>query len=268
MARLSSYVIQYVNFLTLILSLAVLGFGAFLAIKHDGDCEKFLTIPVLATGGFILLVSLVGFVGAWKDIPILLWIYLIVMFFLLAAMAAFTAFAFVVTNGGAGHAVSGQGYKEYRLGDDTHWLQKSLRNPTNWKHLKSCLVKTKYCSTLSKQYKSLKEYKNAALTPIQSGCCQPPSECGFSAKNVSYFDLNSHSKSSTDKDCALFKNAPSIRCYNCDSCRAGVAEYLKKKWRLVAFFNIAAFAFLIVLYCVGCCARRNATYVSYDKTWD
>lgn len=181
MARISSYVIQYVNFLTMLLSLAVLGFGAYLATRH-GDCEKFLTVPVLAIGGFIFVISLIGFIGAWKDIPILLWIYLIVMFFLLAAMAAFTVFAFIVTNSGAGHAVSGRGYKEYKLGDYSHWLQKTLSNTNNWKHLKSCLVKTKYCNNLIRDYKTLEAYNKADLSPIQSGCCKPPSECGYTAK--------------------------------------------------------------------------------------
>lgn len=266
MARLSNGVIQIVNFLALLVSLAILGFGAFLATRH-GDCEKLLDVPVLVLGGFILIISLVALIGSLKDIPILLWIYLILMFFVLVGIAAFTVFFFVVTHDGGGHAVSGRGYKEYKLGDYSHWLQKKLNNSNDWKHLKSCLVKTKYCSDLIKDYKTLKAYEKADLTPIQSGCCKPPSECGYSAKNASYYDLSVQSRS-TNGDCKLYKNSPSIRCYNCASCKAGVAQYLKEKWKVVAIVDSIAFALLILLYCVGCCAKRNATDESYDKMSD
>eukprot|EP00249_Psilotum_nudum_P036827 c8835_g1_i2 orf=1047-1661(+) len=191
--------------------------------------------------------------------------YLLVMFLVLAALAAFTVFAFVITNSGTGHAVSGRGFKDYKLGDYSHWLQKRLNDTENWKHLKSCLVKTKYCDNLIKDYPTLKEFNHAQLSPVQSGCCRPPSECGYPAKNASFYDLSFRSLSS-DKDCKLYKNNPAVKCYSCDSCKAGVAQYLKQKWRIIAIFNIAVFVLLILVYLVGCCARRNASEAYYSKT--
>lgn len=82
-------------------------------------------------------------------------------------------------------------------------LMFQLNSTHNWKQLKSCLVKTDDCNNLSKRYKvkistwnfyfsyisslvyvdvfgyllqTLKQYKLAKLTPIEAGCCRPPSE--------------------------------------------------------------------------------------------
>ncbi|XP_057870720.2 tetraspanin-10 isoform X2 [Cryptomeria japonica] len=257
-SRVSTYVILWVNLFTLLVSIGVLGYGTWLGARHSDDCNKFLSAPVLVIGASVFLISLIGFVGALKNVPILLWIYLILMFLLLAAIAAFTVFAFIITNNGAGHTVSGQRYKEYRLEDYSQWFQKQLNNTSNWKHLKSCLVKPDYCNKLIKEYKTLKQYKRAKLSPIEAGCCRPPSECGYPAKNASYYDL-SFNPVSSNKDCKRYKNKRSVKCYNCNSCKAGVAQYLKREWKVAAIFNVIAFAVLVLLYCVGCYARRNAS---------
>ncbi|KAL9994111.1 putative tetraspanin/Peripherin [Helianthus debilis subsp. tardiflorus] len=106
-------------------------------------------------------------------------------------------------------------------------------------------------------FETLKQYKLAELTPIEAGCCRPPSQCGYPAVNASYYDLSFHPVSS-NKDCKLYKNSKLIKCYNCDSCKAGVAQYIKTEWRVVAIFNVILFVILSMVYFVGCCARRNA----------
>ncbi|KAG6791732.1 hypothetical protein POTOM_000865 [Populus tomentosa] len=81
--------------------------------------------------------------------------------------------------------------------------------------------------------------------------------CGYPAVNASYYDLSFHPISS-NKDCKLYKNSRATKCYNCDSCKAGVAQYMKTEWRLVAIFNVILFVVLSMIYFVGCCARRSA----------
>ncbi|XP_016567446.1 tetraspanin-10 isoform X2 [Capsicum annuum] len=236
----SIFVIRWINFLTMLLAVGVVGFGIWMGAHHDG-CRKSLTLPVLGLGGVIFVVSIVGFFGAWKNNTILLWIYLIMLCLILVAILVFTVLA----------------YKEYHLQDYSSWFLKQLNNTHNWKHLKSCLVKTNDCSNLSKRYKTRKEYKLAKLTPIEAGCCRPPSECGYPAVNASYYDLSFHPKSSS-KDCKLYKNSKNVKCYSCDSCKAGVAQYMKTEWRVVAIFNVILFIVLSIIYFVGCCARRSA----------
>ncbi|TYI15796.1 hypothetical protein ES332_A08G211200v1 [Gossypium tomentosum] len=274
----SNFVIRWINFLTMViicllcmlfngqlLAIAVAIFGVWMSTHHDG-CRKSLTLPVLGLGGFIFLVSMIGFLGALKKNAILLWIYLILLCMILVAILVFTVLAFIITNNGSGHNVSGLRYKEYQLKDYSSWFLKQLNNTDNWKRLKSCLVKSEDCNNLAKQYKTLKQYKMAKLTPIEAGCCRPPSECGYPVVNASYYDLSFHPVSSNE-DCKLYKNSRVVKCYNCDSCKAGVAQYMKTEWRVVAIFNLALFVVLSIIYFVGCCARRNAGQTRQCKVW-
>nr|GMD78763.1 tetraspanin-10 [Ipomoea batatas] len=272
-----------------ILAVGVIGFGVWMGANHDG-CRKSLALHIIVLGTLIFVVSIFGFLGAWKSNSILLWIYLIMLFFILVAILIFTVLAlvanpcgnglvehsaalylaymcyiasrfyycrFIVTNNGSGHSINGLRYKEYQLQDYHSWFLKQLNSSHNWERLKSCLVKSANCDNLSKRYKTLKQYKSAKLSPIEAGCCRPPSECGYPARNASYYDLSFHPTSS-NKDCKLYKNKRDIKCYNCDSCKAGVAQYMKTEWRVVAIFNLILFIVLSMIYFVGCCARRNA----------
>ncbi|CAA2988512.1 tetraspanin-10 [Olea europaea subsp. europaea] len=198
-----------------LLSIAVIGFGVWMSTHHDG-CRKALTIPVLGLGAVIFLISIIGFMGAWKNNSILLWIYLILLCIVLVAILVFTVLAFIITNNGSGHNVTGLRYKEYQLQDYSSWFLKQLNNSHNWNHLKSCLVKSDDCNNLSRKYKTLKQFKSAKLSPVEAGCCRPPSECGYPVVNASFYDL-SFRPISSNKDCRLYKNAKAIKCYNCDS---------------------------------------------------
>lgn len=224
---------------------------------HHDSCRKSLTFPVLGLGAVIFIISIIGFLGALRKNSILLWIYLIMLFLVLVAILVFTVLAFIITNNGSGHNVSGLRYKEYQLQDYSSWFLKQLNSTHKWKQLKSCLVETDDCNNLSKRYKTLKQYTLAKLTPIEAGCCRPPSECGYPAVNASYYDLSFHPISS-NKDCKFYKNSKAIKCYSCDSCKAGVAQYIKTEWRVVAIFNLILVVVLSIIYFVGCCARRNA----------
>ncbi|KAL2543487.1 Tetraspanin-10 [Forsythia ovata] len=252
----STFAIRWINFLTMFLAIAVIGFGVWMSTHHDG-CRKALTIPVLGLGAVIFLISIIGFIGALKNNSIMLWIYLILLCIVLVAILVFTVLAFIITNNGSGHNVTGLRYKEYQLQDYSSWFLKQLNNSDNWKHLKSCLVKSDDCNNLSKKYKTLKQFKSAKLSPIEAGCCRPPSDCGYPVVNASFYDL-SFRPISSNKDCRLYKNAKAVKCYNCDSCKAGVAQYMKIEWRVVAIFNVVLFIVLSIIYFVGCCARRNA----------
>ncbi|XP_039133288.1 LOW QUALITY PROTEIN: tetraspanin-10 [Dioscorea cayenensis subsp. rotundata] len=259
----STFVIRWINFLTMILAIAVICFGVWMSTHHDA-CRRTLTLPVLGLGALIFVVSLIGFLGALKNVSWLLWIYLIMLCFILVGILVFTVLAFIVTNNGSGHAVTGLRYKEYHLQDYSSWFLRRLNNTRNWRRLKSCLVKLEDCNNLPKRYKTLKAYKSAELSPIEAGCCRPPSECGYPAVNASYYDLSYHPVSS-NKDCKTYKNSQNIKCYNCDSCKAGVAQYMKIEWRVVAIFNLILFVILAAVYFVGCCARRNVAQNSSSK---
>lgn len=168
MVRLSNNLVGILNFLTFLVSIPILGAGIWLSNRASTDCEKFLEKPVIALGVFLMIVSLAGLIGACCRVNWLLWLYLVVMFLLILLLFCFTIFAFVVTNKGAGEALSGKGYKEYRLGDYSNWLQKRVSNTKNWNRIRSCLYDGKVCQSLADANTSTaSQFFAEHLSPIQ-----------------------------------------------------------------------------------------------------
>ena len=152
MFRLSNNLVGILNFITFLLSIPILWAGIWLKNKGTSECDKFFDTPVIILGVFLLLVSLAGLIGACCRVSWLLWTYLLVMFLLIVLLFCFTIFAFVVTNKGAGQVLSGKGYKEYKLGDYSNWLQKRVGNQKNWRKIKSCLIDAKVCSDFNQKF--------------------------------------------------------------------------------------------------------------------
>ncbi|XP_028773626.1 tetraspanin-8-like [Neltuma alba] len=258
MGRVSNNLIGILNFLTLLLSIPILIAGIWLSRQADTDCERWLEKPVIVLGVFLLLVSLAGLIGACCRVSWLLWLYLVVMFCLIVLVFAFTIFAFVVTNKGAGQAVSNRGYKEYRLGDYSNWLQKRVNNAKTWNKIQSCLQSGKLCSKFKDQFlqDNVERFYTENLSALQSGCCKPADECGFTYVNPTQWTKPANS-TSANPDCGLWNNDPKVLCFNCQSCKAGFLQNIKTDWKKVAVVNIVFLIFLIIVYSIGCCAFRN-----------
>uniref|UniRef100_A0A5B6ZUQ3 Putative senescence-associated protein n=1 Tax=Davidia involucrata TaxID=16924 RepID=A0A5B6ZUQ3_DAVIN len=169
MFRVSNNLIGILNFITFLLSIPILGAGIWLSHQGTSECERFLEKPVIALGVFLMVVSLAGLIGACCRVSWLLWFYLLVMFLLIVLLFCFTIFAFVVTNKGAGEVVSGKGYKEYRLGDYSNWLQKRVNSDKNWNKIKSCLRDSKVCQSLidDQSNTQVDQFYQEHLTAIQ-----------------------------------------------------------------------------------------------------
>ncbi|KAJ0984927.1 hypothetical protein J5N97_003283 [Dioscorea zingiberensis] len=253
----STNFLAILNLLTFALSIPILSTGIYLAAHAITECEKFLQTPLIAIGILLMLTSLVGFVGASSKNVFLLWVYLFATFLLILAALTFTIFAFVVTNKGAGETVSGARFMEFRLGNYSHWLQNRVGNAKNWKKIKSCLQDSKVCNSLQNDNTTNKdEFLSKNLSPIQSGCCKPPTECGFIYRNPTVWDKPA-GFSTSNSDCNAWQNDASILCYECQSCKAGVTENLKADWKKVAIINIVFLALLIIVYAIGCRAFSN-----------
>ncbi|CAN1223476.1 TET8 [Linum grandiflorum] len=249
MFRLSNNLVGILNFITFLLSIPIIWAGAWLRNHGSSECDRFLDTPIIVIGVFLMLVSLAGLVGACCKNSCLLWIYLVVMFLLIVLLFCFTIFAFVVTNKGAGQALSNRGYKEYRLGGYSDWLQKRVTSTKNWNKIRSCLIDAKVCSKFNETYlsDSVEKFYTERLSSLQSGCCKPADECGFT-----YTTTNS-----TNTDCNAWENQADVLCFNCNSCKAGLLDNIKRDWKRVAIVNIVFLVFLIIVYSVGCCAFRN-----------
>ncbi|XP_027071191.2 tetraspanin-8-like [Coffea arabica] len=255
MPRCSNSLLGILNFLTLLLSIPIIAGGIWLAKQSNTECERFLEKPVIVLGAFLLLVSLAGLIGSCCRVSWLLWVYLLVMFLLIVLLFCFTIFAFVVTNKGAGEALAGKGYKEYRLGDYNTWLQKRVNK--NWPRIRSCIQDSQICKRLIEQGATpLGQFNKETLSALQSGCCKPPDECKFTYVTPTNW-TNPGTAGSTNPDCAAWSNDQKVLCYNCQSCKAGLLDNIKSDWKKEAILNIIVLVFLIIVYSIGCCAFRN-----------
>lgn len=252
MYRFSNTVIGYLNLLTLLASIPIIGGGLWLA-RSSATCESTLQAPLLVLGFVVLLVSLAGFVGACFNLAWALWLYLLAMLLLIGALLGITIFGFAVTGGGGGVPVPGRNYKEYRLESYTGWLRRRIEEPNYWRTARACVVGSRACEKIA-SWTPL-DYLQRSLTPIQSGCCKPPTSCTYDGGTT---------LAAQDEDCYRWNNAPGVLCYECDSCKAGVLEQVREDWHKLSVLNVVILIFLIGIYSIGCCAFRNSRRAETD----
>ncbi|XP_044471476.1 tetraspanin-3-like [Mangifera indica] len=266
--RASNQLIGLLNFLTFLLSIPILGGGIWLSSRaNNTDCLKFLQWPLIVIGVAIMVVSLAGFAGACYRNTFLMWLYLFVMFFIIAALLGFIIFAFVVTDKGSGRVVSNRNYLDYYLQDYSGWLEKRVASDSYWGKISSCIRDSKVCSKTGRSVGGVAEtpdmFYMRKLSPIESGCCKPPTECGFVYENETTWN----GLPGTNPDCTRWSNDQEQLCYQCDSCKAGVLATLKKSWRKVSVINIVVLIILVIFYVISYAAFRNNRRMDNDEPY-
>lgn len=101
---------------------------------------------------------------------------------------------------------------------------------------------------------------------MQSGCCKPPTDCGFVYVNETLWNPGG-GMIGTDLDCTRWSNDQQQLCYQCDSCKAGVLGSIKKSWRKVSVINIIVLILLVIFYVIGCAAFRNNKRMDNDEPY-
>uniref|UniRef100_A0A0D9VDU9 Tetraspanin n=1 Tax=Leersia perrieri TaxID=77586 RepID=A0A0D9VDU9_9ORYZ len=241
----SNNITACVTLLALICAIPVIASGIWFASAQGAECARLARWPVAILGGLILLAAIAGFVGAYWNRRRLLAFYLFAMASLIALLIALLVFAFAVTRGSGSYPVLGRAYDEYRLDGFSMWLRGYVSDdPGRWERIKACLVVSDTCKKMARQ---------AGF----SGCCKPPSVCGFGYVSPTVWSSPA-SHPAADPDCGVWGNDPSQLCYECESCRAGLLAALRDQWHRANIALVVATVSLVFLYLVGCSAYKNA----------
>lgn len=171
--RTSNHLIGFLNFLTFLLSIPILGGGIWLSTRaNNTDCVKFLQWPIIIIGVAIMVVSLAGFAGACYRNLFLMYLYLWAMFIIIAALIAFIVFAYAVTGKGSGQPVVNRAYLDYSLHDYSGtWLADRVTSRTYWSNIRSCIRDSHVCAKMAKNVNGVPETADQfylrKLSPIQ-----------------------------------------------------------------------------------------------------
>ncbi|WOL01926.1 tetraspanin-3-like [Canna indica] len=274
MFRGSNTLIGVVNFVTFLVSIPILGGGIWLGVRANStDCLRFLQWPIIIIGLAIMVISIIGFAGACYSLAWLLRVYLFVMFVVVVALLCFIVFAYAVTDRGHGQVVVGRAFLEYQLSDYSGWLKNRVSDPGYWAKISSCLRESRVCPKMARYVRSTTTGLRMAeppeffyqrhLSPIESGCCKPPTSCGYTYMNETYWMQTTTTVN--DMDCIRWNNDQQTLCYRCDSCKAGVLASTRRSWRKVSVINIVVLVILVIVYVVSCAAFRNARRIGNQE---
>ncbi|RZC51382.1 hypothetical protein C5167_019814 [Papaver somniferum] len=241
---LSHNEIGVINFIATLLSIPIIGAGIWLTTLLDNSCVKILQWPVVILGLLMLVVGIAGLIGGFGRISWLLLFYLVVMLVLIILLGCMVVFISMVTLQESGHI------------DYSGWLCRIVQVSYKWDQIRACLSSTSMCTELNQSYHFAQDFFNARITPLQSGCCKPPTQCGFTFVNPTYWI--SPINTAADMDCLMWNNEQKQLCFGCDSCKAGLLANIKNEWRRVHIILLITLIALICVYLVGCCEFRKA----------
>ncbi|KAG8367657.1 hypothetical protein BUALT_Bualt16G0095800 [Buddleja alternifolia] len=132
------------------------------------------------------------------------------------------------------------------------WLRMKVHGDYNWNNIKSCLFYTRTCRDLVSRSYNLKpyDYATGTLSPIESGCCSPPSICEMEYVNVTYWRKSNKEMTDInipyDGDCDTWQNDETMLCYDCHACKEGFVTTLEGKWYKLGTFLIVMSLLLMI----------------------
>ncbi|KAG2371382.1 Tetraspanin-3 protein [Vigna angularis] len=171
--RRSNNLIGLLNFITLVLSVPVLGGGIWLGTRSNGtECLKFLLLPLIIIAVSIMVTSLAGLAGACYRNLFLMSLYLVAMILIMLVFLGFIIFAYAVTDKGSGRETENRAYLEYYLEDYEGWLKERVESDEYWTKISSCVEESKLCRKLGRTVNGVPETAETFylrnLSPIQS----------------------------------------------------------------------------------------------------
>ncbi|CDY40809.1 BnaC02g41780D [Brassica napus] len=263
MPRLSNAAVITTNAILALIGLATLCFSVYLFIEGPSQCQRFIQNPLIVTATLIFFISSLGLIAALYDNYIIITLYLFFLFLSILLTLIFSIFIFLVTNSSAGKAFSDKGIGNVKTGDLQNWIGDHFLQGKNWEGIKRCMADSSICRfrprdvDFDAKHLSHVKYVKCLFSYIQFGCCRPPVECGFEAKNATWWTVPATSTAEIKEDCKTWSNTQSQLCYSCETCKVGVYKGIRKRWRILLVFNLLLILLVVLLYSWGCCVRKN-----------
>lgn len=263
-------------FITFLLGIPILAGGIWLSSSAT-DCIRFLQLPLIILGVTLMAISLFGLSAACYGQIKLIRFFLFLLFLFLFAILFFIIFAYAVTDKGTGQMVGNRAFLEYHLEDYSGWLKDRVVDGDHWEKVGGCVQRSGECGVAMARYvrdlnsgllvpESADAFYQRNLSPLESGCCKPPTSCGYTYVNETVWNPVP-GVPATDPDCTRWSNDQQVLCYQCDSCKAGVLATTRRHWRKVSVINIVVLVLLILLYLIGIITYRHAKRAHYDETY-
>ncbi|XP_040377764.1 tetraspanin-4-like [Oryza brachyantha] len=158
---------------------------------------------------------------------------------------------------------------EYNLDSYGGWLKGRVADPNYWSTTSVCLRDMDVCSGMRQlerdpqsgmfvpKLSSDERWTNKhgmsqhQMSPIESGCCKPPSSCAFTYMNDTTWAPKTGDADLGAKvvDCSRWSNDPQKLCFECDSCKAGFLDDTRKKWTKAALFPLVGLMIKVIGSC-------------------
>ncbi|OMP00734.1 Tetraspanin/Peripherin [Corchorus olitorius] len=151
------------------------------------------------------------------------------------------------------------GFTIYTLADTNQGF-----DPQLWNATQTCMIKSDICTKFNTN-DTLEKFYKEPLTAIQSGCCKPSDDCGFTYSSPANWTAE---KGVSDKnpDCNAWDNDPKVMCFNCDSCKAVFADKMNNMFKKWGFVNFGFIALLIIAFVAYLVFREDDNYTSNQTT--
>lgn len=247
-----------ISVITFLLGIPIFVMGIWLKHQLSTECEVFLNAPIITLGTLILVLCLAGVCWAARLKGLQLCCHGYIMFILLSTLLGYTIFALVVSAKGGGEPLGWRAYKEYRLDNYSPWLQKRVNNAKHWNDLKNCIVKNQVCSKFQHKFgqDTQDQFFSRRLSSIESGCCKPSNDCKFNYTSPTEWtkpkDVNY-----TNTDCYKWENDQDVLCFDCQACKAGLADDVKRNWNKAGIVCIIFVILLMLSSFLGCKVIEN-----------
>ncbi|XP_060171200.1 tetraspanin-8-like [Lycium barbarum] len=259
MVRCSNCFLTLLNFVTLVASIILIMMAmSFNMHSNESLCQKELQKPLMILGVTLLVLSLMGIVGAACHVSFLLWIYLFLLFLVIIGMMIYSIFSIVYTLNHLDDKKPEKGDWEDKLQEYSQWMKNRMPGERHWDKIKSCMVDAKFCNYLPRDRSE--EFYKTKMNPIQSGCCKPPTYCNFQFQNATSWIVPKIGPVVGDPDCKAWSNEQKEMCYNCNSCKKSFFDNLKKYYKHSSLISFCIFVILSIVYSIGCCALTNNSY--------